>query len=249
MSTLNGQNGHTPHRKHKGHRVTAGTSYEPVTPCNPENTCNPVTSCNPVTDVITCECDPCNPVTSVRDAVEAAIPSRPLQYRPDYRAAVFKLARHLKAVESVKDKKAAELKPAVEEWYERSSQFLGDISLADVRSEFSSCWKGVKFPAGDSAVKLAWEIVKAQPLPKEAEEYDDRLGLLISLCRQLQRENEKDDSFFLAGRTIGMLFGVDQRAGSAWMTFLVDEGILEELPYGPELKARRKAKSYRVLVW
>jgi hypothetical protein len=99
--------------------------------------------------------------------VQAALPPRPVGTEREFQRAVFKLAKHLKAVEELRDRRAAELKPLVLEWYERCRDRLGGRSFTEVYSEFVGAWNGVRYAAGDDVVKLSWELAQQQqPRPR-----------------------------------------------------------------------------------
>src|SRR5262249_42039382 len=132
-------------------------------------------------------------VISAAGAVAAALPAGEVRADHDFRRAVFRLAQHLKAVGDLRDRPAKELRPLVQEWYDRCRDRLGGRSFTSVYAEFIGAWNGVRYAAGDDVVKLAWEFAQQQPPPPEAADYDDpRIGRLINLCRQLQRQNEMD---------------------------------------------------------
>jgi hypothetical protein len=191
-------------------------------------------------------------VISAEGAVAAALPTGDLNADHDFRRAVFLLARHLKAVPELRDRGAAELKPLVREWCVRAAAHLGGRTFTDAYAEFVTAWKAVRHPAGDDVVKLAWEIACQQPLPPEADDYDDaRVGLLINLCRQLQHENElagRREGFCLGGRKVAKLLGISQPTGAKWLAMLVEDGILEVTGHGGGFRGgHRLAREYRVI--
>jgi hypothetical protein len=168
----------------------------------------------------------------------------------DFRLAVFRLARHFKAVPELRDRTASALRPLVQQWHESAVDHLGGRTLADTRAEFANAWKGARDPAGDDVVKRAWDITQAQPLPPEAAMYGVKIGRLIALCRQLQFENERDNrrtGFYLGGRRAASLLGVKQPTAAKWLALLVDDGILVVTDEGGGQKGgRRMARSYRM---
>jgi hypothetical protein len=185
-------------------------------------------------------------VKSAEDAVRAALPKNEITFHQDFRRAVFNLARYLKAVSGLLDKQAGDLKPLIREWYDKAKAFLPGRTFAETYAEFVTGWPAVKHPAGDSPVKLAWETVQRQPLPPEAKNYDDeRIGKLISLCRQLQREHGGDE-FFLSGYVVARLLGISQPTAAKLFKVLQADGILEVVDQGGVFKdGKRHARSYR----
>jgi hypothetical protein len=190
-------------------------------------------------------------VISAEDALAAALPVAEVRGERDFRLAIFRLARRLKAVEELRDRPAKELRPVVRQWYERAAGRLGGRTLTDVYAEFISAWPAVRYAAGDDVVKLAWEMAQQQPRPPEAVNYDDdRVGLLMSLCIQLQHENElegRGDSFYLSSHVAGKLLGVSQPTASKWLKMLVEDEVLEVLDEGGARRGgRRMAREYRL---
>lgn len=221
------------------HRVTE-RGYEgeySEIPENPENTVNTVT-------LRTLRL--CDSVISTEEAVRAALPKWEIRSDDDFRKAVFRLARHLKAVPRLLDKSASDLKSVIRDWYESAKSFLHGRTFTDTYAEFVSAWPAVKHPAGDDPVKLAWEIVQRQPPPREAANYDDkRVGTLIALCRQLQIEHGGGE-FYLSGYVAGRLLGISQPTARNWFKMLEADGILEVVDQGGGFKAgHRLARSYR----
>jgi hypothetical protein len=190
-------------------------------------------------------------VKSPEGALAQALPTGDIHTDRDFRLAVFGLARHLKAVPELRDRAAAALRPLVEQWYGRAVGRLGGRTFTDAYAAFINAWRAVRYPAGDDVVKLAWDIASCQPPPPEAAAYDDeRVGLLIALCRQLQHENEfanRGAHFFLGGRVAAKLLGVTQPTAAQWLAMLVDDGILEITePGGAFRGGRRLARGYRM---
>jgi hypothetical protein len=148
----------------------------------------------------------------------------------DFRFAVVRLARHLKAVEGLRDRPAKELKPWVQRRHQRAGDRLGGRTFTATDAEFVGAWQGVRYAAGDDVVKLAWELAQRAEPPPEAGRYDDpRVGRLMGLCVQLQHENERSgwgDGFALSGYTVEALLGVSQRTASTWLKMLVADDFL-----------------------
>jgi hypothetical protein len=191
-------------------------------------------------------------VSTAESALAAALPAGDLRSDRDFRLAVFTLARHLKAVQELRDRPASALRPLVQEWHQQAGARLGGHTFTDTYAEFVGVWKGVRFAAGDDVVKLAWEVSGTQPPPPEAAHYDDpRVGRLIGLCRQLQHENEvtgRRAGFALSGYVAGKLLKVCQRTAAAWLAMLVEDGVLEVVDVGGGFRGgRRLAREYRLV--
>jgi hypothetical protein len=182
-----------------------------------------------------------------------ALPEGKVETDKDFRLAVFRLARHLKAVAELRDRAASGIKALVRRWQELAAEHLGGRTFVDVYAEFVGAWQAVRHAAGDDAVKLAWDIALTEPLPPAAAGYDDeRVGRLIGLCYKLQRENEiilgSGHGFFLSGRVVAKLLRITQPVAANWLKMLVEDGILEVTnPGGGFRGGRRMAREYRVV--
>jgi hypothetical protein len=181
-------------------------------------------------------------VISAEQALAAALPTGDIDTDAGFERAVFGLARRLKGVPELRGRPAADLRPLVRRWHEQAAGRLkwpkdtaGNAaarsgrrwSAVDAYAEFARAWKAAR---GDDAVKLAWASVSRQPLPPEADVYDERIGRLVALCRELQRQNElsgRGDQFFLSGYTVARLFDVSQPTAAKWLNMLVEDGVLE----------------------
>src|SRR5262249_22494060 len=156
---------------------------------------------------------------------QAALPARAVGTEREFQLAVFKLAKHLKAVEELRGRPAKELKPLVQEWYDRCRDRLAGRSFTEVYAELIGAWSGARSAAGDDVVKLAWELAQQQPPPPEGANYDEpKVGLLINLCRQLQQENARSGwgaGFALSGYVAATYLGVSQRTVANWLKMLV----------------------------
>jgi hypothetical protein len=183
--------------------------------------------------------------------VAAALPAGDVRTDHDFRLAVFHLARHLKRVPDLRGRPARDLRPWVQQWHQRAGGRLGGRTGTDTYAEFVGAWTGVRSAAGDGVVKLAWELAQQQPPPPAGANYDEpKVGLLINLCCQLQRQNEMDgpgDRFYLSGRVAGTLLGVSQPTAANWLRMLVEDEVLEVLDGGGGFRGgRRVAREYRV---
>jgi hypothetical protein len=189
-------------------------------------------------------------VISAEEVLRAALPAVEVQADRDFRLAVFNLARHLKAVPDLRDRKAADLRPLVHQWHQQAASRLGGRTATDAYAQFVVAWSGVRFAAGDDVVKLAWELVQRQPVA--ATGYgDERIDTLIALCRTIQQENEyngRGARFALSGYVVARLFGVSQPTAAAWLAMLVADGVLEVVDAGGGFRGgRRLAREYRLV--
>jgi hypothetical protein len=184
--------------------------------------------------------------------VQAALPARAVGTECEFERAVFKLAKHLKAVGGLRDQPAKELKPLVRLWYDRAAGRLAGRSFTEVYAEFIGAWQGVRHAAGDDVAKRAWELAQQQPPPPAGANYDEpKVGLLINLCRQLQHENERSGwgaGFALSGYVAAKYLGVSQRTAANWLKMLVADGVLDVTAAGGNFRdGVRLAREYRVV--
>jgi hypothetical protein len=82
-------------------------------------------------------------------------------------------------------------------------------------------------------------------IPKVADRFEQpALRLLVSLCRELQRDAGAGP-FYLFCRTAGRLLDVEHTTAARWLYVLVRSGILIEVQKGSQ--RQNKATRYRYL--
>ena len=92
-------------------------------------------------------------------------------------------------------------------------------------------------------MNLIFQEAKQTPVPRAALRYkQDKLRLLVALCRKLQQA-AGDDPFFLACRTAGRLLNVDHATAWRWLVLLQHDRVIEEVEKGD--RAKRRASRYR----
>jgi hypothetical protein len=91
----------------------------------------------------------------------------------------------------------------------------------------------------------ALESARSQPLPPEAARYYlPALRLLVTLCRELQRQ-AGDRPFYLGCRDAGRLLGVPFQQAAKWLRRLTCDAILTRVSTGT--KASGLASQYHYL--
>jgi DNA-binding transcriptional ArsR family regulator len=160
-------------------------------------------------------------------------------------AQVFELARALKAISTIADAPAADLKDIVREWHNRALPHISTKPFEETWIDFLKAWPNVRFPRGAEPVRQAFERALAEPLPKIALQYDGpKCRILVALCRELQRL-AGEQPFYLACRTAGTLLDVDHTTANRWLFLLAEDGILEVVKQGS--RESRKASRFRYL--
>ena len=177
----------------------------------------------------------------VHEAIIDSIPDGPGKRHRQ----VFELARGLKAIPELADKKAGELRLYVKAWHEQSIDNIATKPFTETWIDFLKAWPRVKYPKGEDLMTAIFERASLQPIPEVAQEYDQRsLQLLVALCRELQR-SAGDGPFYLSCRTAGRLLGIDHTTASRWLFLMCSDGILEVAGLGD--RARLIARRYRYL--
>ncbi len=152
---------------------------------------------------------------SVLQAVEKAI-SGTLPYSNGQRyKCLFRLARHLKGIESLNGADLSNLRPIVQEFHRRALPAIRTKEFLETWADFVLAWKRVKFPVGQGVIETAFKRAMASVTPTKATELYGAgpIALLAKLCRELQFISGSKE-FYLDCRTAGRLIGVDHT--SAW---------------------------------
>lgn len=172
--------------------------------------------------------------SEIRKAIEESLPKKPGKRNEQ----VFESARYLKAVPSLTDAKAGELRIYVQHWHRLALPSISTKPFEETWIDFIRAWERVKFPKGEEPIRQIFEMAKAAELPNAAMHFEDPRGkLLVSLCRELQRV-AGDGVFFLSCRTAGRLLGVDHSTAGGWLFLLIAEGLLVEVEKGSQKKRR-----------
>jgi len=158
---------------------------------------------------------------------------------------LFELARQLKAIPSLADASASQLKPYVKQWHVAARSVIRTKEFEISWFEFAESWSKVKFPAGKGPIDMLFAQLNDTDLPEIAAQYENsKIRLLVALCRELQRASG-NSSFFLSSRKAGDLIGVDHATAARWFHGLVLDGILRIAEVGS--CSSHKASRYRYL--
>jgi hypothetical protein len=183
----------------------------------------------------------------IAEAVDCAI----RETMPDDAAgrirAIFDFARKLKAISSLANVAASQLRQHVQAWHRaavESNPWLSGVKFLETWAEFGSAWDKVEYAAGDGPVDRLFAQTLTLPMPAAVAEYDDdeQVRRLVFLCVLLQQE-AGDQQFFLDCRTPERLLKIHYSTANRWLTGLERDGILSRVSTGS--RKTRRANEYR----
>lgn len=162
---------------------------------------------------------------SCEELIKESLPTGPHQNH----SCLFHLARGQRSLEEHPQYPSPSSEEIFDQWY-HSNQFLREDQFRmDYYFEYLASYEKVKFPRGQSEiVEEALEKAKNQPPPPEAKDFDDeKMVLLLSLCRELQILSDAQP-FFLSCRKAAALIGHDSyKTVSRWLTGFKTLKLLE----------------------
>ena len=147
---------------------------------------------------------------------------------------VFELARALKGIPRLADAPADAMKPYVRRWHRIGLErgVIATVPFEETLIDFLHAWPRVKFPKGNQRVLAIVQRAKDSPPPAVAQNYEgDGLRLLVSICREFQRESGSNP-FFLSCRMAATLLGLGENGHVSawrWLELLVHDKVLENV--------------------
>ncbi len=158
---------------------------------------------------------------------------------------LFRFARWLKSHPAIIDAPATALKPYLRQWHKAALPRIRTKPFEDSWFDFAESWEKVKHPIGAGPMgDILKRAVAADP-PIVARQYEqNQLRLLVSLCRELQREAGKRP-FYLSVRTAAEQIGISPSHAATWLNGLVIDNILKRVRRGDRRK--REASEYRYM--
>lgn len=176
------------------------------------------------------------------DAIERTILESLPRQQGQRNKQVFELARALKAVASLADADAKDLKHLVQQWHTLARPVIGTQPFEETWIDFLRAWPRVRFPKGAEPMAAILERALTEVLPHEARDFEQtELQILVGLCRELQRA-AGSGPFYLSARTAGKLLEVDHTTAWRWLFLLQSEGLLSVVTKGTQAG---KATRYR----
>jgi hypothetical protein len=147
---------------------------------------------------------------------------------------LFILARALKAIPELKDRRPADLRDIVVEWHRQALPVIGTKDLGVTLVDFNTAWRRAKIPLGAKIMEMLIEAMRAGmlPVPPEAANYDsEAVQELVTLCVELQRR-AGEKTFFLPCRTAGEAIGLDHDTANRFLNMLEVDGLLDRVTQG-----------------
>jgi hypothetical protein len=150
---------------------------------------------------------------------------------------LFELMRDLQSLDEVHGMNWNNVKhwvlPVVEDWYRQAGDLVTD-SLEQTISEAAVGWEKVRVPKDKSLPAICLQRAKGEEMPQcaEGKVHDERVGLLVKLCRELQREVGPSNAFYLSCRNAGELLDVPHNTAWHWLRYLCDVDILRPIRPG-----------------
>ncbi len=142
-------------------------------------------------------------------------------------AAVFELARAMKAIPALADADPRSLRDIVREWHRRALPCIATKRFDDTWGDFLHGWPRVRFPKGAHPMEAALAAADQRALPAAALVYDaPETRRLAGLCAELQSAAGVG-VFYLSARTAGrLLFKGDHMTAWRRLRLLEADGVL-----------------------
>ena len=160
---------------------------------------------------------------------------------------IFYFARELYSMPEYTDADPKQFKTAVREWHKRALPNIRTKEFEETWIDFIKAWPKIKYKIGDEPMARIFETAIQLEPPKIAmEKYpqNNKLKILVSLCRELQRA-AGNNPFFLSVRTAGKLLGVSHMQVSRWFFLMEADGILKVVVKGGTAESPRNATRFR----
>jgi Bifunctional DNA primase/polymerase, N-terminal len=133
---------------------------------------------------------------------------------------LFKLARSVKSYEHAVERPAtnAELEFVFDRWCPLACRFWRH-TRDDYYAEFLEAYSYARIGLDENPVEVAVSRAKAAPLPQVQGFTDERIRLLVAICREMQILTG-DSPFFLPTRKLGKVLGAHWTEVGRWLRIL-----------------------------
>lgn len=149
------------------------------------------------------------------------------------------LARRLKAIPSLANRPARDLRAIVQDWHARALAVIGTKPFEETWADFVYAWKRVKWPHGVTLAAAVQKATDNTETPPEAANYDDpKNQLLLRICWQLQQLHGVEP-FYLSLRTAGGLADLSHTEAAKRMEMFMEDGHLAIATAHTNIKATR----------
>ena len=187
------------------------------------------------------ECLEIQPYLASNDLIARLVPTECHQNN----SSLFKLARLVRSYESVVGRLGtkAELQFVFERWAERARQFWRpELTRDDYYAEFLTAYSYAQMGLHENPLDLAVSCAKAAPLPEVPGFSDERIRLLVAICRELQKMTGTNP-FFLPTRKLGEVLAAHWTVVARWLRALEVLDIIHLAP--GEVRRRGGSRSPR----
>jgi hypothetical protein len=160
-------------------------------------------------------------------------------------ASLFNLARLVKSYENAIGRSATELERlfVFDRWCLVARRFWRpELTRDDYYAEFLEACSYARIGLDENPIEVAVSRAKSDPLPQVQGFTDERIRLLVAICREIQQLTG-DNPFFLPTRKLGEILGVHWTQVARWLRALE---VLRTIHLGPgEVRRRGGSRSPR----
>ena len=160
---------------------------------------------------------------------------------------IFEFGRALKSLPQFSDADPRELRKYVKAWRGKALLKIRTKEFEETWIDFLKAWPRIKYSKGEEPMaKILEKAIELEPPKIAVEKYPDhdKLKILVSLCRELQRA-AGNGPFYLSVRTAGRLLDVKPMTANRWLFLLQSDGILTLVSKGGTADAVRQASRYK----
>jgi len=143
-------------------------------------------------------------------------------------ASLFKLARLVRSYENAVGRPATvqELGFVFDRWCLVARRFWRpELTRDDYYAEFLEAYSYARFGLDENPIELAVSRAKAGPLPEVQGFTDERIRLVVAICRELQKITGANP-FFLPTRKLGEILSVHWTRVGRWLRAIEALGII-----------------------
>jgi hypothetical protein len=145
---------------------------------------------------------------------------------------LFKLARLIKGCEYAMGRSVTEgeLDSVFDRWCLMSRRFWrSGYTRDDYYAEFINAYSYARISLDENPIDVAVSRAKAAPLPQVQRFTDERIRLLVAICREMQHLMG-NGPFFLPTRKLSEVLGVHHTRVALWLRALEFKGIIHLAP-------------------
>ncbi len=137
----------------------------------------------------------------------------------------------------------------VKEWHKKALPNIRTKEFEETWIDFLKGWEKIKWKIGDKPMAQIFErAIRFEPPKIAVEKYpkNNKLKILVSLCRELQRA-AGNSPFFLSARTAARLLNSYPMQTSRWLWLLETDDILKVVSKGKMTKTGGIATRFRYI--